>query len=110
LSVKFEDGGTRIKTLIDTLRTVSSVYSLATKGKGISTEQFLNARKSHLNVGPGKMAGLMDQVVFEGVTPIGTKLRDKVLAKHVTKDMKRPLLVIVITDGEMRRRTLLVAH
>jgi hypothetical protein len=108
--MKLEESGARIKTLTETVRTVSAVYSLAAERRGIRAVTFLNARKSHSDIGPGKIAGLMDQVVFEGLTPIGTKLRDKVLAKHVTKDMKRPLLVIVITDGEVRRRTLLVAH
>jgi hypothetical protein len=106
--MKHEEGGTRVDTLRDTLKTVSAVYSLAAKGKGITALRFLNGGEHYPNVAPGAIGTLMERVVFEGLTPIGTRLRDKVLANHVKKDMKKPLLVIIITDGEVSHCTLLV--
>ena len=94
-----EDGAC-VQTLSDTLEAVSKVYSFAEKG-GITAVRFLNTPNVYSNVTTGKVDALMERIVFEGVTNIGTKLHDKVLVNHVKPGMKKPLLVIVITDAKV---------
>ena len=96
----FGEDGARA-TLENTLRLASEVYSDA-GGGGITAVRFLNSRDVYFGVSSGQISSLMKRIVFEGVTNIGTRLRDKVLANHVTDDMKKPLLVIVLTDAEVR--------
>ena len=96
-----DEEGARVKTLASTLGATSTVYSFA-EPKGITAVRFLNTANKYFNVTPGKINALMKKIVFEGLTNIGTKLRDKVLVNHVKSDMKKPLLVIVITDAEVR--------
>ena len=90
----------RIKTLSDTLRAASMVYSSAEQA-GITAVRFLNNSKKYFNVVPEKINEIMREVVFGGPADIGSKLRDKVLVNHVTPDMKKPLLVIVATNTEV---------
>ena len=94
-----DECGARINTLITTLRAISRVYSFAAKG-GITAVRFLNTSNKRFNLVPGEIDGLMKRIVFEGPSHLGTKLRDKVLVNHVTPYMKKPLLVIIITDAE----------
>ena len=108
--MQFSEEGKRLKTLQETLKAVSAVYSLASEGKGINTVTLLNSPKLYLNVGPGNIKSLMKELSFEGLTNIGTKLREKVLIPYARDDMPRPLLVIVITDGQVRHLTLLLAR
>ena len=97
------ENGARVETLAKTLRAISKVYSLA-RIEGINAIRFLNTRDIYQNVTPEMITTpLMENIVFEGLTSIGTKLRDKVLVKYVTPDMKKPLIVIVITNAEVRR-------
>src|SRR5437588_11857631 len=96
----FNENGSRVKTLSNTLKAASKVYSFAEK-KGITAIRFLNTPNKYSNVVPRMIDALMKRIVFEGLTNIGTKLRDKVLANHVSEDMKKPLLVIVISDAQV---------
>ena len=96
-----DEDDARIKTLNDTLRATSTVYSFAEKA-GITAVRLLNTSKKYFNVVPENINGVMREVAFEGPAGIGNKLRDKVLVNHVTPDMKKPLLVIVATDAEVR--------
>ena len=96
-----DEDDARIKTLSDTLRAASTVYSSAEQA-GITAVRFLNSSKKYFNVVPENINGIMRRVVFGGPADIGSKLRDKVLVNHVTQDMKKPLLVIVATDTEVR--------
>ena len=100
--MELEEDGARVKTLARTLGATSTVYSFA-EPKGITAIKFLNTTNKYFNVTPGKINALMKKIVFEGLANIGTKLRDKVLAYHVNSKMEKPLLVIVITDAEVRR-------
>ena len=97
-----EEDGARVKTLRDTLKAVSKVYTFGEKD-GLTAVRFLNTSAPYFKVKPGNVGPLMKKIVFEGLTDIGTKLRDKVLAEHVTPEMKKPLLVVVLTDAEVRR-------
>ena len=101
-STRIDEDDARIKTLNDTLRATSTVYSFAEKA-GITAVRLLNTSKKYFNVVPENINGLMKEVTFEGPAGIGNKLQDKVLVNHVTPDMKKPLLVIVATDTEVRR-------
>ena len=95
-----EDGG-RVKTLANTLRVTSTVYSFA-RTKGINAIRFLNTSTVYSNVTPKMITPLMKRIGFEGLTNLGTKLRDKVLVNHVSPNMKKPLLVVIIADAEVR--------
>ena len=95
-----ENGG-RAKTLATTLKATSTVYSFA-QIKGIKAIRLLNSPATFLDITPKKIKSLMKNIVYEGLTNIGTKLRDKVLVNYVTPDMKKPLLVIVLSDAEVR--------
>ena len=103
ISMGISENGARVETLAKTLGAISEVYSFA-RIEGIKAITFLNTRAIHENVTPEMITTpIMSDIVFEGLTNIGTKLRDKVLVKYVTPDMKKPLLVIVLTDAEVRR-------
>ena len=95
-----EDGG-RVKTLANTLGAISAVYSFA-RTEGIKAIRFLNTPTVYSNVTLKTITPLMKKIVFEGLTNLGTKLRDKVLVNHVKPEMTKPLLVIILTDGEVR--------
>ena len=100
--MEISEGGARAKTLAKTLSAISTVYSFA-RIEGIKAIRFLNNSAVYPNVTPKMITPLMKEMVFEGLTSIGTKLRDKVLVHYVTQDMQTPLLVIVLTDAEVRR-------
>ena len=95
-----EDGG-RVKTLANTLRATSTVYSFARK-EGIKAIRFLNTSTVYSNVKSKMITALMKRIRFEGLSNMGTKLRDRVLVNHVKPEMAKPLLVIILTDVEVR--------
>ena len=97
-----DEDGARALTLSNTLRAVSTVYSYTEKG-GITAVRFLNTSNKYFNVTPDKISALMGRIVFKGLANIGTNLRDKVLVNHVSPNMKKPLLVVIIADAEVRR-------
>ncbi|KAJ3204393.1 hypothetical protein HDU67_009545, partial [Dinochytrium kinnereticum] len=72
---------------------------------GISI-RFMNSTVSADHVRSGSEAiSLVDRVVFNGLTPLGTQLQRKVLDPWVLEPLRRrtlqkPVLVIIITDGE----------
>ena len=108
--MKFGEERKRLKTMYDTLKAISAVYSLTTEGKGINVVRLLNSPTIYTNVGPGNINSLKKELVFEGLANIGTKLREKILTPYAGDDMARPLLVIVITNGQVRHLTLLFAQ
>jgi len=94
------EDGTRVKTLRDTLKVISKVYSFGQRD-GLTAVRLLNTSKPYFKVKPGNIGPLMKKIVFDGLTEIGTKLQERVLAEHVKPDMKKPLLVLVLTDAEI---------
>ncbi|KAI9768205.1 MAG: hypothetical protein M1840_005035 [Geoglossum simile] len=85
-SMKFEEKGERIKDLRLILARVAYAASLFDTD-GITVEE------------------LVDRVAFSGLTPLGTKLREKILDPLVLtpakqRQLKKPVLVITITDGQ----------
>jgi hypothetical protein len=101
--MRIEQNGERIETLKNTLKAVAGLYSLVSRGRGIVAVKFLNQRQGYLKVKPGQVSQLIENVTFHALTRMGTELRNKVLNEYANvRKMKRPLLVIIITDGEVR--------
>ena len=103
-SMLFEENGSRIDDLKLVLQRVSYAASLfdedgvqvrflnsTTDGNGIRNEQ--------------QVQGLISQVEFKGLTPVGTMLKSKILDPLVVGpaqagQLRKPVLVITITDGQ----------
>jgi len=95
------DDGTRKNTLLKVLTAVARIYQLARK-EGIVSVRFLNTQKASQDVTQDKVEKLHDDIQYYGVTMIGTQLQEKVLKPFVEqKTMTRPLLTMVITDGNV---------
>lgn len=93
------------------------------KNEGITSVKFLNAisvlvnKKPQIiegypNVAPNQVNALMKRLKYEGLSELGHELEKKVLKPFVrphtkgkdgnyTKNMRKPLLAIIITDGEV---------
>lgn len=97
-------GGERIKDLKAILSRVCEVATLF-DDDGL-TVRFMNSKLEGNNVKTSSAAGaLVDRVKFEGMTPLGTNLDAKIIQPLFTalvkkKALPKPVLVIVITDGE----------
>ncbi|KAH0612940.1 uncharacterized protein H6S33_009320 [Morchella sextelata] len=97
-SMKYEENGERIKTLQKTLDNIANVYGLA-RDQGIITVRFLNAPQGKKNVTVKTVKSVLKNHNYGGVTRIGTELKKKILDRFVNKDMAKPLLIMIITDG-----------
>jgi hypothetical protein len=98
-----EENGERKKALTSTLLSIAKVYQLA-RVKGISSIRFINYTNRKINITSKNVKPLLKKHKFEGLTRLGTELKAKVLDELVTDDydMKKPVLVITITDGDVR--------
>jgi hypothetical protein len=105
-SMKYEENGERIKTLQKTLDNIANVYGLA-RDQGIITVRFLNAPQGKKNVTVKTVKSVLKNHNYGGVTRIGTELKKKILDRFVNKDMAKPLLIMIITDGAVRPRIVL---
>ncbi|KAI5817325.1 hypothetical protein BZA77DRAFT_39340 [Pyronema omphalodes] len=104
-TMKHKRDGERIKTLLDVLRGICEVYELS-HDDGIPSVSFFNDPKTEEKIKKDDVAALEGKTSWQGLTRIGTELKKKVLDKHVfdgktVREMDEPLLVIVITDGEV---------
>ncbi|KAL6709122.1 hypothetical protein ACN47E_001938 [Coniothyrium glycines] len=95
-SMQFEEEGSRIKDLRLILERVSFASTLF-DADGISM-RFMNTDLSGIEQ-------IMRGVQFKGLTPMGTSLRKKVideivLQKAAAGQLRKPVLVIAITDGQ----------
>ena len=100
-SMDFEDDGRRKKTLKKVLDAIAEVYELA-RDEGIMSIRYLNGRQGRKDVTRDKVEDLHNAIQYNGVTMIGTQLQAKILKPFVEqKDMTKPLLIIVITDGSV---------
>ncbi|KAF8248703.1 hypothetical protein K440DRAFT_599899 [Wilcoxina mikolae CBS 423.85] len=92
--------GKRPEHLRRVLTEVSDIYSLA-RPEGINSVRFLNTRQGKKDVTPDKVADVL-RVKYYGLTMIGTSLQKKIIEPFVEKKkMDKPLLVMVITDGDI---------
>ena len=113
-SMQFDEGGERIKDLRLILERVAYAASLF-DDDGISV-RFMNWEPSKAR-GPCRpdiqdritseqqIEELMTHVAFKGLTPMGTELRAKVIEPMVLRparagQLRKPVLVIAITDGQ----------
>lgn len=102
ISMRVQQNGERIETLKKTLQRVSFVYNFVSEAGGIVAIKYLNERQGRKNVKPGHVDSIINKLRFQGLTPLGSGLRDRVLKEFADcGKMKRPLLVIVLTDGEV---------
>lgn len=96
-----EQDGQRIETLKETMEEITTVYQLANKA-GIIAVEFINATEGLRGVGKEDWKKCFEDIKYDGVTPIGTSLKRKILDKFVwNAPMTKPLVVIIITDGEV---------
>ncbi|KAA8893118.1 hypothetical protein FN846DRAFT_804935 [Sphaerosporella brunnea] len=122
ISMGFSENKSRVTTLKATLKQVAGLYQLVSqgynpnpekdgekgggKGGGIVSVKFLNpyGNKGHgyRDITPGKVNNMVDDVGFRGLTRIGTELLNRILKVYAdVTQIKRPLLVVIFTDGEI---------
>ncbi|KAF8250412.1 hypothetical protein K440DRAFT_541418 [Wilcoxina mikolae CBS 423.85] len=104
-SMELEENGDRPNTLRQVLESVAKIYTYA-RPEGIVSVRFFNTRQGTRNVTPEKVEGLLGEVEYSGLTMIGTQLKKKILEPFVFNRrggtrMQKPLLVMVITDGDV---------
>jgi len=111
-SMQFEENGERIDDMKLVLKRVSQAACLFDED-GISV-RFMNSvlpeRAPGVSIGDGvkdeaQINDLLRTVKFQGLTPLGRELRRKVIDGIVLKQLrqgplKKPILVIVVTDGQ----------
>lgn len=102
-SMQFEQGGERIDDLKMILSRVTFATSLFDHD-GIEI-RFLNGQieGNHVN-SEAQATQLVQQVKFSGLTPLGTALDQKILQPMLlnpvrSQQLRKPLMIIVITDG-----------
>lgn len=100
-SMRFDEEGTRKQILEQVLKIIAHVYQFATDSGEIRAIRFLNSRKSLHNVKNSDIDGILKDHGYIGLTKIGTELKNKILKPLVDVNMTRPLLVMVITDGDV---------
>lgn len=99
--MKFEDGGSRIKILQQVLHVIAHFYALSQPDGKIKAVRFMNKRAGLDNVTPEEIMERISKHKYDGMTRIGKELEKKILKPFVSKKMTRPLLVMIITDGDV---------
>lgn len=102
--MQFEEGGERIKDLKVILTRVAYAASLF-DDDGVSIRFMNSSRQDDRVTSEPQIEAIVDSVGFKGLTPMGTSLQSKVLAPLVIRpakegSMRKPVLVITITDGQ----------
>lgn len=103
-SMQFEEDGERIKDLKMILSRVTYAATLF-DDDGIQI-RFMNAAQEGNNIrNEQQIEHLISTVMFTGLTPMGTSLRNKVLEPLVIKpakagQLRKPVLIITVTDGQ----------
>lgn len=89
-----------------TLEAIIGVYVLANP-TGLSSVCYINHHMSKRNVTEADVPEILSRMGCTGSSRIGTELHSRTLGDLVFKrEMTRPILVIVITDGQVRFPTL----
>lgn len=103
-SMAFEEGGERVNDLKVILGRVAEVATNF-DSNGINI-RFMNCTVEGNQIRDSVSASnLVSQVQFNGLTPLGSKLDEKVMRPFVvtpvqSRSLQKPVLVIAITDGE----------
>lgn len=100
--MKFDEAGIRITILQQILGVIAHFYSLSQTDGKIKAVRFLNKRVALDNVTPSQLNDYIKTHRYSGLTCIGKELEKKILKPLVTPAMTRPLLVMVLTDGDVR--------
>jgi hypothetical protein len=102
-SMVFEEKGTRRETLEKVLSNVAKIYTYARK-EGIVAIRLLNHEKKAKNITEAKVKKLMPMIQYDGISMIGTQLEAKILKPYIYEkaQLEKPLLVVTITDGDVR--------
>lgn len=100
VSMELEENGTRKITMKDTMKAITEVYDLA-NDLGLLSVQCFNSDMSIVKVKNKNVYSVWKKCTYGGVTRIGSALREKILDRYVwgPVPMKKPLLVMTITDG-----------
>lgn len=102
--MKHDEGGERIDDLKATLGRCAYIGGLF-DDDGIEV-RFMNSQiKGNHLTSPDQVVPMVDKVRFDGITPLGTELEARVIKPLVLGPaernvLKKPVLVITITDGE----------
>ncbi|KAJ3117782.1 hypothetical protein HDU96_005563 [Phlyctochytrium bullatum] len=103
-SMRFEEGGSRVDDLQLIIGRIAE-FACSFDDDGISV-RFMNSPVvgDRLRT-PDDIQSLIARVNFSGLTPLGTQLERKVLNPFVLdpasqRQLRKPVLVIVVTDGE----------
>lgn len=104
--MRSEDRGRRISALRRFIAAITHIYAYSCNGQNgkVLSIQFLNSDEGKDNVDSQAARRMLAVHEYAGVTRIGTELRKKILTPLVNEHMKRPLIVIIITDGEVRSK------
>lgn len=103
-SMAFEENGSRIDDLKLILSRVSFATSLFDED-GIQV-RFMNSTVQGNNIkGEQQVNQMVQQIKFSGLTPMGRELQNKILGPLVlgpaaSGQLRKPVLVIIITDGQ----------
>jgi hypothetical protein len=103
-SMAFEENGSRIDDLKLILQRVSYATSLF-DDDGVQVRFLNSAAEGNSISNEHQVLELMSRVKFQGLTEVGTKLRDKILDPLVLGParagrLRKPVLVITVTDGQ----------
>ncbi|KAF8245510.1 hypothetical protein K440DRAFT_555730, partial [Wilcoxina mikolae CBS 423.85] len=111
ISMVSEEEGARRKALVRTMLNIAKVYQLA-REKGICSVRFINYLHRKVDITSKKVKNMLKEHPFQGLSRIGTQLKEKVLDDLLKDDaqMDKPLLVITITDGDVdgEKKTVLI--
>lgn len=103
-SMSFEENGERIKDLKMILDRVAHATALF-DDDGIQIRFMNDPNENYNGIKDGRQVEqLVDNHRYSGLTPLGTELRkkviDKILVPGLRSNMRKPLLIITITDGQ----------
>ncbi|KAL0632091.1 hypothetical protein Q9L58_009023 [Maublancomyces gigas] len=99
-SMESEQNGSRIYSLNTVVEGMTSIYDLANP-TGIRSIEFVNRKTGLLHVRSKDWRKEFLGVKYDGLSRIGTALKLKILDQYVWRNkMTKPLLVIIITDGD----------
>ena len=93
----------RKETLKAALDAIAGVYQLA-RDKGIVSVRFVNTQEERQDIKSNDVPALLEAIEYGGPAIPGTQLQEKILEPFVLNPktpMKKPLLTVVITDGNV---------
>jgi len=99
-----EDNMTRWEVAKQVVQTISDIATMM-DADGIVTRFFNNSKEGNGLSSAQEVANLFDGVSPSGGTPLGTKMRERIINGIVrpylqNNELQRPVLVMTITDGE----------